>query len=184
MQLTFKSNYQNIGTIKPWEKYNRKAFSEKFLLIVGAGRVGSMVKQKMSSFLKILVYDPLKYPERNINPLIMKSDFISLHIPDSDSNIGFFGSEKLGLMKNKSTLINTSRGRIVDENALYNEVKSKRIKAVFDVFWEEPYNGKLLDCDPEYFLMSPHVASTCEEFLSGSVLDLKNFIKKLKNKHD
>ena len=67
-------------------------------------------------------------------------------------------------MKNNSVLINTARGVLVDENALFQEIKNRRITAAFDVFWEEPYNGKLKDFYPENFFMSPHIASTCNAF--------------------
>ena len=80
------------------------------------------------------------------------------------------------LIQNNSVLINTARGGIVDEKALYNELKSKRLKAAFDVYWNEPYNGILKEFYPEQFFMTPHVASTCKEFLLGCRYSLNRLI--------
>ena len=82
-------------------------------------------------------------------------------------------------MKNGAALINTARGAIVDEEALYHEIKQKRICAAFDVYWNEPYFGKFKEFYPECFFMTPHVASTCSDFLQGCRIDLENLIRKL-----
>ena len=82
-------------------------------------------------------------------------------------------------MKNGSAIINTSRGAIVNEEALYQELKENRLKAAFDVFWNEPYNGKLKEFYPDPFFMTPHVASTCSGFLNGCREDLDDLIRLL-----
>ena len=175
----FKKNYANLGTLNPWFKKNRRALSTKELLIIGDGKIGKKVREKMSIFLNVSVFDPYKFPDKDLSLMLPNADFVSIHIPDTSENIGFFDKQKLSFMKKESTLINTARGRIVDENALYDELVSKRISAVFDVYWKEPYHGKLKKIDSEYFTMTPHVASTCDEFLIGSNSDLKSFVKKL-----
>ena len=101
--------------------------------------------------------------------LIKMADCISLHIPINDDNQLFIDSQKLSWMKNGAALVNTARGPIVDENAIYKEIKRGRLKAAFDVYWQEPYMGKLKEFYPEQFFMTPHVASTCAEFLDGCV---------------
>jgi phosphoglycerate dehydrogenase-like enzyme len=178
--LIFKVHYSNLGTLVPWVKHNRTAFSEKTLLIIGEGRIGSMVKNKMSSFMNILTYDFFKYPDIKLAQLLPEADFVSIHIADTEENIGFIDSEKLNLMKDGAVLINTARGRIVDEDALYNELNNGRLFSTFDVYWEEPYLGKLKSFYPVRFMMTPHVASTCDEFLTGSEKDLRNYIRDLK----
>ena len=70
-------------------------------------------------------------------------------------------------MKNNATLINSARGAIVDEEALYAELKNGHLKAAFDVYWQEPYKGKLKELHPDPFFMTPHIASTCISFLKG-----------------
>ena len=73
-------------------------------------------------------------------------------------------------------MINTARGTIVDEDALYSEISSGRLRAAFDVFWHEPYVGKLKEFHPDRFYMSPHVASTCRDFIEGCRKGLDNLI--------
>ena len=114
--------------------------------------------------------------------LIKVADCISLHIPINDDNQSFMDSKKLSWMKNGASLVNTARGPIVDENALYNEIKTGRLNAAFDVFWKEPYIGKLSQFHPEKFYMTSHVASTSSEFLEGCRSDLIQFINHLKSK--
>ena len=82
-------------------------------------------------------------------------------------------------MKSGAVLINTARGAIVNEDAFYAELKNKRLIAAFDVFWEEPYRGKLLQFHPNFFFMTPHVASTCSDFLLGCRKDLDILIKEI-----
>jgi len=177
--LIFKSHYKNLGSLDPWNKYKRTAFSEKSLLIIGEGKIGGMVKSKMEPFINVYSYDPYKYPDIELESLLPKADFISIHIADTDDNIGFIDGGKLSLFKKNAILINTARGRVVDENALYNELKKEKLYAAFDVYWEEPYYGKLKEFYPDRFFMTPHIASTCNEFLTGSVNDLKKFIDRL-----
>ena len=74
-------------------------------------------------------------------------------------------------MKDGSTLINTARGPLVNEEHLYQEIKNERIFAAFDVFWQEPYIGILKQYHPEHFFMTPHVASNCRNFLEGLAKD-------------
>jgi len=180
--LIFNSHYSNLGTIDPWVKNNRTALSEKNLLLIGEGRIGSMVKEKMSAFMNVLIFDSFKYPEMKLESLLPKADFLTIHIADTEKNIGFIDSDKLGLMKDGAVLINTARGRIVDEDTLYNELNNERLYAIFDVYWKEPYTGKMKEFYPERFMMTPHVASTCNEFLTESEHDLRKFIKGLKEK--
>ena len=85
-------------------------------------------------------------------------------------------------MKNNSILVNTARGSIVDEMALYNELKNQRIKAAFDVFWKEPYNGMLKQFSSKNFYMTPHIASTCKEFIRSCRKDLDRLINQLSSK--
>ena len=110
------------------------------------------------------------------------ADCVSIHIPKSPENISFIDKEKLSWMKDGSVLINTARGEIVDEDALFREVESNRLSAAFDVYWQEPYRGKLQGFHPESFYMTPHIASTCHEFLSGCKSDLDQLIADLTRK--
>ena len=82
-------------------------------------------------------------------------------------------------MKGGAILVNTARGPIVDEDALYKALQKKHIKAIFDVFWQEPYRGKVLEFSPNQFLVTPHVASTCIEFVESCAQDFSKFLNSL-----
>jgi len=91
----------------------------------------------------------------------------------------FFNQEKLSLLKNDAFIVNTARGEIIDEDALYRELANKRIFAAIDVFSPEPYNGKLTQIDSQYLYLSPHVASNCNQFLEGLAKDFLDFHNRL-----
>ena len=180
--LIFKMIYDNPGDINSWVKYPREQLSKKKLLIIGLGRIGSMIAQLMSPFLTILTFDIKENNSSALKPLIQKADCITLHIPNSKDNLSFIDDEKLSWMKDGAIIINTARGAIVDEDSLYSEIKSNRLRAAFDVFWNEPYEGILKEFYPDRFFMTPHVASTCSDFLKGCRLDLNMLINELQNK--
>ena len=87
--------------------------------------------------------------------LMKQADVISLHIPLIDSTKAFIDAEKLGWVKDGAALVNTARGPVVEEDALFKEIQAGRLRAAFDVFWEEPYERKLKQFHPNDFLMSP-----------------------------
>ncbi len=182
--MILKMCYKDIGTIEPWEKFNRNALQNKRLLVIGMGHIGRKVALKMEVFMNVSSWDIEKNHISDLKKLLQLADCTSLHIPLTKENINFFDKEKLSWMKDNSVLINTSRGPIVSENDLYNEIKADRLKAAFDVYWEEPYKGKLMDFNPDKFFMTPHVASTCNEFLQGSAEELKKLINELEEHND
>lgn len=180
--LILRMLYQNIGSLDPWIKYNRTFLNHRNLLIIGLGKIGTMVADKMKKLMDISKFDITTNKESELKELVEKADCITIHIPNTPNNKSFFNAEKLSWMKDGSVLINTARGPIVDEDALYNEIKNDRIKAAFDVYWKEPYNGKLKEFYPDSFFMTPHVGSTCSEFLTGAAEDMRKMIKELEEK--
>ena len=179
--LIFRMLYTEVGTLDPWFKHDRLQLSDKKLLIIGTGNIGSRVADKMRNFMKLETYDILTNTPGQLSEMLRKVDCVSLHIPNNPENKAFFNKERLSIMKDGSVIINTARGAIVNEDALYNEISKGRLKAAFDVYWKEPYEGKLKEFHPEKFHMTPHVASTCIGFLEGCRNDLNNLIKKIKN---
>jgi D-3-phosphoglycerate dehydrogenase len=179
--LIMKMLYSNVGTIIPWKKNGRGSLKNKTLLLIGLGKIGKKVADKMSSFMNVVTYDILINTKKELFDFIQDADCISLHIPNSKENEGIFNKEKLSLMKDNAILINTARGPIVNEEDLYRELSAGRLKAAFDVYWQEPYSGKLSELTPEYFSMTPHIASTCNEFLSGAAKDLRRLIGEIEN---
>ena len=132
--------YSYVGTIDPWYKHDRKKLSKKTLLVIGTGNIGKRVVQYMGPFMRITTFDIIQNDITELEKLICKADCISLHVPKTDDNEAFIDKERLALMKDGAVLVNTARGAIVDETALFSELSSGRLLAAFDVFWHEPYN--------------------------------------------
>lgn len=149
--------------------------SGKTLGVMGAGRIGGGVARHavLGFNMKVLYYDVSrnslleeKYgavfcetPEE----LLKKSDFVSIHVPLLPSTKHLINKEKLGLMKKTAYLINTSRGPVIDENALVEALKNGVIKgAALDVFENEPALADGL-VDLPNVLLTPHIASATEE---------------------
>jgi len=175
--LVFQMLFNEIGEVDGWKKQSRGFLGNKKVLVLGQGNIGSHVTRKLKSSVEVITFDAAENSMDDLPGLIKKSDVITLHVPLMDSTKGFIDSEKLSWMKDGAALVNTARGPVVDEDALFEEIQSGRLRAAFDVFWEEPYEGKLKQFHPNAFLMSPHVSSNCENFLTGLAQDLRNYLK-------
>ena len=143
----------------------------KILGLFGLGRIARMVAQKASGFgLRIIAYDPyvskvdigVKLVE--LSQLLTDSDFLSIHVPLTDETRHSFSENELRTMKKTSYLVNTSRGPIVDEKALYVALKEKWIAgAALDVMEKEPpdWEDPLLKLDN--IIITPHISFYSEE---------------------
>jgi phosphoglycerate dehydrogenase-like enzyme len=178
--LVFRMLFNDIGKVDGWVKQSRGFLGNKKVLVIGQGNIGAHVTRKLAPSVDVLTFDVLQNSMDELQGLIAQADVISLHIPLMDATTGFIDAEKLSWMKDGAALVNTARGPVVDEDALYAEIKSGRLRAAFDVFWKEPYEGKLKQFHPERFLMSPHVSSNCENFLTGLASDFVAFQSRLK----
>ena len=138
--------------------------------IIGFGRIGQAVARRAAGFgMSVLYYSRHRYPEleeelgvqhRPLDDLLRESDIVSLHLPLSEDTRGFIGERELGLMKPSAILINTSRGPVVDELALYRALRDRRIWAAgLDVFEREPLpeDSPLRSLDNVVLL--PHIGS-------------------------
>ncbi len=134
------------------------------LLIVGYGRIGRQVADLARAFgAEILVADPyldaddFQHGEHQVSLLdgLRKADAISLHAGGTDMLIG---PEQFWEMQDGVVLLNSARAQLVDEDALVDALASGKLRgAWFDVFWEEPYSGRLLGF--EQVLLTPHIAT-------------------------
>jgi D-3-phosphoglycerate dehydrogenase len=141
--------------------------------IVGFGRIGQIVAKRISGFEpEILFFDPVLMSSdmpntkkvNDLKEIFSTCDIITLHTPLMPQTKGMITAELLNLMKKDAILINASRGGIVDEDALYNVLKDRKIRgAGFDVFAVEPLpaDSKLLELTN--LVMSPHVGASTEE---------------------
>jgi len=137
--------------------------------IVGFGRIGQAVARRAGGFgMRIIFTDPsqsapepgVSATQVDLDTLLREADFISLHTPLTDETRGLINASTLGRMKPTVVLINTSRGPVVDQPALYDALVSKRIfAAALDVTVPEPLpvNHPLLTL--ENCLIVPHIAS-------------------------
>jgi glyoxylate reductase len=163
----------------------------KTLGIVGFGRIGRAVARRASGFgMHILFSDPSQIlPEPGISArqvdldtLLKESDFVSLHTPLTDETRGLINADTLRRMKPTAVLINTSRGPVVDQEALYDALSSKRIfAAALDVTVPEPLppNHPLLSL--ENCIIEPHIASASWQTRARmSLMAAENLIAGLK----
>jgi D-3-phosphoglycerate dehydrogenase len=152
-----------------WGNYSGIEISGKTLGIIGFGSIGKEVaKRAVCLGMKVLVYDPYVHKDQiknfdvesvDFETVLKESDFVSLHVPLVDETRKMIGEKELSLMKSSAFLINTSRGGLVDEIALANALKSKKIAgAALDVFESEPLkDSPLFDC--KNVIMTPHIGA-------------------------
>ena len=160
----------------------------KTLGLVGLGRIGTAVARRLHDGfeMKILYYDAKRNEELekkynlqfvDLPSLLKEADFVSVHVPLLPTTKHLIGAEQLAMMKKTAYLINTSRGPIVDENALVAALKTGVIRgAALDVYEQEPKMAEGLAQLPNTVL-TPHTASATEETRSAmSELAAKNII--------
>ncbi|MEM4272036.1 MAG: hydroxyacid dehydrogenase [Candidatus Bilamarchaeaceae archaeon] len=143
--------------------------SGKTLGIVGCGRIGLALAEKARHLgMHVIGYNPPPRPISaaiemvGLDELYRSSDIISLHVPLHPTTERMINRDSISRMKDGVILINTSRGQVIDENALYEAAKSGKVRAAgLDVYWEEPYEGKLLELDNICF--TPHIGASTEE---------------------
>jgi D-3-phosphoglycerate dehydrogenase / 2-oxoglutarate reductase len=147
----------------------------KNVLIVGFGRIGTRTaKRCLAMEMNVLVYDPYKSdaeikaagcePVADLDGALPRADFVSVHCPKTAETVGMFNAARLKRMKATAYLINTARGGIVEEAALYDALKSGKLAgAGLDVFEQEPPPlGHSLFELPNV-IIAPHVAGVTRE---------------------
>jgi len=154
----------------------------KILGVVGFGRISRCFVQKASGigFKRILVVDPLLTDKQasqagvtrvNLDTLCREADFISLHAPLTPDTHHLIGEAELAKMKPSAVLVNTSRGGLIDEQALINALLQQRIFAAgLDVFESEPLSAKSPLLQMDNTLCTDHAAWFTEE----SVVELQS----------
>ena len=130
--------------------------------IVGMGRIGAAVAKRGSAFdMRVLHHRRTNTGDpgyRGLDDLLRESDVVSLHLPLMPETAGVISRERLALLRDGATLVNTARGAIVDEDALVEELVSGRISAGLDVFVREPHVPEALLNLPNVVL-TPHIGS-------------------------
>jgi phosphoglycerate dehydrogenase-like enzyme len=157
-----------------WQRLIGTPLPGKTLGLIGTGAIGmSLARFALCFKMNILAFDvnqnePLtalggRYV--SLDDLLQQSDFISLHVPLTQSTRHLMGKREFDRMKSDAFLINTSRGPVVDEEALYDALKHKRMAgAALDVFeTEPPFDSKILELDQ--VVCTPHIAAYTRETL-------------------
>jgi len=170
-----------FGIVDEWKKTQREYIGAKQALIIGTGNIGSRVVKKLAPFMNTTTFDICANTSDELENLIRKADIIAVHIPLCDKTENFFDREKLSWVKNNALLINTARGKLFDEDALYEKLASTNCRAFFDVFWEEPYHGKLKNLGKDRFFMTPHSSSNTAEFLQAGFADILRIWEEMKD---
>jgi len=164
----------------------------KTLGIIGAGRIGQAVAKRASGFnMRILYYSRKRKEEMekmgakytDIQTLLKESDFVSLHVPLTDETYHMIGEKELRMMKKNAYLINTARGKCVDEESLVKALKEGWIRgAALDVFEREP------EIHPELkklknVVLTPHIGSASHETRSRmAIMVAENVLAALEGK--
>ena len=145
----------------------------KTLGIVGLGRVGALVAQRLNAFgMRVIAYDPYVSRDRaaqmwvelaSLVDVLTRADVVTVHLPKTPETTGLIGERELAAMRPGARLVNTARGGLVDETALAKAVESGHLGgAALDVFNEEPTTQSPL-FDLDRVVVTPHLgASTAE----------------------
>ena len=158
-----------------WKRSSFKGVEifNKTIGIVGFGHIGQLFAQRLAAFeTEIIAYDPYANPARaaqlgvelvELDELMSRSDFVTIHLPKTKETAGMFNAELLAKAKKGQIIINAARGGLVDESALAESIKSGHHRgAGFDVYESEPCTDSPLFALPET-VVSPHLgASTVE----------------------
>ena len=146
----------------------------KYLGIVGLGNIGKRLARLARALnMNIIGYDVIPIDEEfakevglmkaDLDTLLQSSDYVSIHVPLLDSTYHLINAQKLSTMKKTAKIINTSRGGVIDEDALYEALKNGDLGgAALDVFEKEPATGNKL-AELDNVILTPHIGAQTKE---------------------
>jgi len=163
-----------------WEPMMGTELDGKTLAIVGCGEIGRTVARIAARGYNMRVigcsrpdapapahFEHFERVTNDFQEAVRKADFVSLHLPARSENIGFLNQARLRQIPSRAWLINTARGSVVDEIALFTALSEGRIAgAALDVFVREPYVPVQQDADLRLLpnvILTPHIGSTTTE---------------------
>jgi D-3-phosphoglycerate dehydrogenase len=173
-------------------EWKRSSFSGteifgKTVGIVGLGRIGQLVAQRLAAFgTQLLAYDPYVSPARaaqlgiellSLDELLAQADFISVHLPKTPETAGLIDKEALAKTKPGVIIVNAARGGLVDEEALADAVSSGHVRAAgIDVFAKEPCtDGPLFELSQ--VVVTPHLGASTAEAQDRAGTDVAKSVK-------
>jgi D-3-phosphoglycerate dehydrogenase len=167
-----------------WAKkdYMGTELRNKTMGIIGLGRVGTEVARMAKGLeMRLVAYDPFVSQERaeqlsvelvTLEDLLKRSDFVTVHVPMTAATKGIIGKKELALVKPTVRFINTARGGIIDEKALYEAIeKGKVAGAAIDVFTKEPATDNIL-LKSDNVIATPHLGASTAEAQKAVAVDV------------
>jgi D-3-phosphoglycerate dehydrogenase / 2-oxoglutarate reductase len=154
-------------------KYTGVELADKVVGIIGLGRIGILVAQRLSAFgVRLIAYDPYVQPARaaqlgvrmmSLDDVLAESDFLTVHLPKTPETVGLIGEDALRKVKPTVHIINAARGGIIDEQALYTAMVEGRVAgAGLDVYAKEPCTDSPL-FTLENVVATPHLGASTDE---------------------
>lgn len=173
--MLVKDRLVRIGDWHARTRYMGRELRDRTLGVIGFGGIGRQLVALLNGFgmRQPLVYDPFAPPEVlaelgvrgvSLEELLQEADFVSVHCPLNETTRGLLGARELALMKPSACLLNTARGGIVDENALFDALQSERIAgAALDCFEIEPVLTPHRFSQLDNVLLAPHSIAWTDE---------------------
>ena len=181
--------YDQAARAGKWSRFQMRELTGKTVGLVGFGRIGRRLAELMSGFgVTILAYDPYMNEEAakerkvqsvSLEELLERSDVVSLHLPSTKETYHLINKENIGKMRDGAYLINTSRGALVDEEALYEALACGKLSgAALDVFEKEPVTADNPLFGLEQTVLAPHVSAlTYETNYNGGLICAESIIR-------
>lgn len=182
-----------FGEDSPYVVFKGHEMKNKKLGIVGFGSIGRRVAHLATAFgMEILVYDPyvanieidrVGQKKVDFETLLRDSDIITVHLKVSEATRGIFNRESFAKMKPTAYFINCARAAVMDEGALIEALKTKKIQgAAVDVFEHEPiWKNHPYITELDNIVMTPHIAGATEDVLSNHTLMIIQELRRFKN---
>jgi D-3-phosphoglycerate dehydrogenase len=174
---------------RTWKRstFNGTEIFGKTVGVVGLGRIGQLVAQRLAAFgTHVIAYDPYVPPARaaqlgiellSLDELLPRADFISVHLPKTPETAGLIGKEALAKTKPGVIIVNAARGGLIDEDALAEAIKSGHVRgAGLDVFSTEPCTDSPLFELPEV-VVTPHLGASTAEAQDRAGTDVAESVK-------
>ncbi|HJS84079.1 MAG TPA: hydroxyacid dehydrogenase [Acetobacteraceae bacterium] len=151
----------------------------KVVLIVGFGRIGTRAAKRCAAMdMRVLVYDPYVpagtiraagyEPAADLDAALPNVDFVTIHCPKTPETVGLFNAVRLSRMKPGAAIVNTARGGIIDEPALFDALTTGHLSgAGLDVFETEPAPAAHALLELDQVITSPHMAGVTTESVAG-----------------
>lgn len=156
-----------------WEKkkFQGREIAGKTVGILGLGNIGRLVARRLSGFdVKLLGYDPVLSAERareidvhlvDVEKVFRESDYVTLHMPETDETRGMVGEKLMSMMKDGATIINCARAGVLDEDAFRAHKQKKRLRLLNDVYPRDAEGEKSIADVAE--IMLPHLGASTDE---------------------